>query len=151
MIRISHALVLLMAVWCAGLLVWTSQSVQKTEKELSTIQYEKIAEVEAVRVLLSEWEYLNRPSRLEALIEDYQFVENNKSTDSKILASVSDIKMPVIPSVPRIKPDRLLTRVSTQGAMKKMDQPKAVVRINKEEKFGSVINDLINEESINAE
>lgn len=65
--RISTILTLLIAAVFGILLFWTSQDVQKQERELAKAKAALTQEREAIRVLSVEWDYLNRPQRLEEL------------------------------------------------------------------------------------
>jgi hypothetical protein len=68
MFRLSGLLSLALAFCCGSLLFWTSQSVQRSEQNLEEAQSNVIKEQETLRVLTTEWDYLNRPERLEKLI-----------------------------------------------------------------------------------
>ncbi|NCT41666.1 MAG: hypothetical protein GW778_08410 [Alphaproteobacteria bacterium] len=56
---------------CAALagtaLLHTSQRVQEAEETLASLEAEIAREQDTMRVLRAEWEYLNRPERLERL------------------------------------------------------------------------------------
>lgn len=52
-------------------LLHVSQNVQQAEDRLSKYERQYESEHEAVRVLNAEWAYLNSPSRLEGLAQDY--------------------------------------------------------------------------------
>jgi hypothetical protein len=66
-----HFLAFLLVVACGGMLMHTSQKVQRAEKELVRTQRALAHEKEAIRVLRAEWAYLNRPERLELLAAQY--------------------------------------------------------------------------------
>lgn len=68
--RISNILTLAVAAMFGVLLFWTSEAVQKKERELSKSKAELSQEQETVRVLSVEWDYLNRPQRLEQLAKE---------------------------------------------------------------------------------
>ena len=53
----------------AGLFV-ISQRVQRAEHHLAALEKDKAGEEDSIRVLRAEWDYLNRPDRLEALAHD---------------------------------------------------------------------------------
>lgn len=83
--RISNILLLCVAAGLGALLFRTSQSVQGAEDRLATINRSVKQEQESIRVLDAEWDYLNRPQRLEELADKYlkvappqsgQFIEN---------------------------------------------------------------------------
>lgn len=65
--RISNFLFLGVSIFFGVLLFWTSQSVQQKEDQLDEIRQQLVQEQETVRVLSVEWDYLNRPQRLEQL------------------------------------------------------------------------------------
>src|SRR5688572_26982177 len=68
--RISNILTLAVAAMFGVLLFWTSQDVQKKERVLAKSKAELAQEQETVRVLSVEWDYLNRPQRLEDLAKE---------------------------------------------------------------------------------
>lgn len=83
--RISNILLLCVAAGLGALLFRTSQSVQGAEDRLAELNRTIRQEQESIRVLDAEWDYLNRPQRLEALADKYlkvappqsgQFIEN---------------------------------------------------------------------------
>ncbi|PJB70592.1 MAG: hypothetical protein CO093_07380 [Alphaproteobacteria bacterium CG_4_9_14_3_um_filter_47_13] len=59
------------AVAAGALLFWTSQTVQQAEDKLSRLQKAVENEKQSIRVLHAEWDYLNRPVRLESLAAEY--------------------------------------------------------------------------------
>lgn len=56
---------------CATFLFSTSQSVQQAESRLEDLRAALAREKQSVRVLRAEWDYLNRPDRIEALAQRY--------------------------------------------------------------------------------
>ncbi len=154
MIKISHCIVCIMAIWTAVLLFWTSQSVQKTERELKKLKQSNYSEFEMVRVLSSEWDYLNRPNRLEKLAQEFLAVDRVQSSDKNFLTSAELIENSIAPIVPLSKPKKILTLVSNQ---KKMIEPKVIepeiveqsnniIRKPEQKKFTSMIEDLTESE-----
>lgn len=61
---------LVLAGLAGGALFWTSQNVQTSERELRTIEAQLGGQHEEMRVLKAEWDYLNRPDRLEKLARE---------------------------------------------------------------------------------
>lgn len=91
--RISHILMLFVAGFCAISLFWTSQSVQVKERDLKKMQKELAREKDALRVLTLEWDYLNRPERLEKLAHEQLGMVLPKNG---IVRSVDDIPEPAV-------------------------------------------------------
>lgn len=145
MIKISHCIVCIMAIWTAVLLFWTSQSVQKTDRELKKLKQSNYSEFEMVRVLSSEWDYLNRPDRLEKLAQEFLSVDRVQSNDKNFLTSAELIENTIAPVVPVSKPKNILTLVSNK---KNIVEPKTVepsnniIRKPEQKKFTSMIEDL---------
>jgi hypothetical protein len=94
--KVSSATTLLLALLSGGALFWVSQQVQQGEREQRRLQHIIAQEGEAIRVLNAEWDYLNRPDRLEALATEYLRMEPTKSSD--LLLSVSSIPEPARPA-----------------------------------------------------
>ncbi len=69
--RVSTLLALSAAIFSGGGLFWTSQNVQHAEEQLRDLRHASQKEAQALRVLHAEWDYLNRPDRLEVLAQDY--------------------------------------------------------------------------------
>lgn len=92
--RISNILLLLVAVSCGVLLFWTSQAVQKKESELAAIRKNLDQENDTLRVLGVEWDYLNRPQRLEKLAGEILGMKAANVTE--IVKNAGDIPEPVI-------------------------------------------------------
>lgn len=92
--RISNFLSLVVATFFGVLLFWTSQSVQTKESELSKARKNLVREQETVRVLSVEWDYLNRPQRLEKLATEQLGMK--AAGGKEVLRTVSDIPEPVI-------------------------------------------------------
>lgn len=59
------------AVLSGALLIWTAQSVQTNEQDLQSLKAAIQSEKETIRVLETEWDYLNQPQRLETLSHKY--------------------------------------------------------------------------------
>ena len=140
MFRLSGLLSILLAVVCGSLLFWTSQSVQRAEQKLSEVSHYRSSEGESLRVLSAEWDYLNRPERLEAIAKDNFDMDAVSSDESSIVDEVQYIPEPVIPAVPKSKPKNLMQYVST----KKKDsavQTKTIEKVEKK-KFDQLLQDL---------
>lgn len=102
-IRLSSLLAIGGAVAAGALLFWTSQSVQQSENQLKQLRRAVQSEEQAIRVLKAEWDYLNRPDRLEFLAGEYLGLSSagtafNVSTDPGALPD------PFVPVLPQHKP-----------------------------------------------
>lgn len=92
--RISNFLSLLVATMFGVLLFWTSQAVQIKEDKLSDLNKNLSHERETLRVLGVEWDYLNRPQRLEKLATEQLGMEPPSSNE--IVRHAGDIPEPII-------------------------------------------------------
>lgn len=71
MIRLTSLTALLLAVLAGAALFWVSQQVQQVEREQRKLLANIDQQEESIRVLKAEWDYLNRPERLEQLSNKY--------------------------------------------------------------------------------
>lgn len=67
-IRLSTFITVALSVVAGGALFWVSQQVQLLEHEQRQLKQEITGQKEGIRVLDAEWDYLNRPERLEELV-----------------------------------------------------------------------------------
>ena len=112
MFRLSGLLLIGFAVFVGSLLFKTSQSVQRAEQELTNIERALRGEEESYRVLTAEWDYLNRPERLEKLTKrnlDIDKVEGENKAG--FMHSNDSIPEPRIPVLPGVKPKNLFRYV----------------------------------------
>ena len=65
--RISTLCIVGLAALSGAALFWTSQKVQTAENELRYLKRAVVNEEKTIRVLQAEWDYLNRPDRIESL------------------------------------------------------------------------------------
>lgn len=91
--RISNILSFAVATVCGVLLFWTSQAVQQKESQLSQLRKNLTQETETIRVLSVEWDYLNRPQRLEQLARDQLHME--PPSVKEVVRSVNEIPEPM--------------------------------------------------------
>ncbi len=70
-VKLSSLLTFVLATILGASLFWVSQQVQQLEREQRGLNEEILSENEGVRVLNAEWDYLNRPDRIEALAAKY--------------------------------------------------------------------------------
>lgn len=70
-IRISTIVMLALVIASGSALFWVSQKVQQLERQQRYVRQQVESEKEGIRVLSAEWDYLNRPDRLELLANRY--------------------------------------------------------------------------------
>ena len=92
------------AVVSGAVLFWTAQSVQQNEHELTMLENGIKAETEALRVLETEWDYLNAPHRIEKLAKQHLQMEPAKA--ARLQAKNALPPMPATPKTPLRKPLR---------------------------------------------
>ena len=69
--RVRTFVIFALASLAGAALLHTSQNVQQAEDRLSVLQAEIQKEKDMIHVLKTEWEYLNRPERLEKLAGEF--------------------------------------------------------------------------------
>ncbi len=151
MFRLSGVFSIVLAAFCGALLFWTSQSVQRAEKDLSEVSRDALSEGETLRVLSAEWDYLNRPERLEKLTGNNLDLDA-PLTDGKVFVDgVDKIPEPVVPVLPKMKPANLLQYVSTKK--KELNKsapssvPSSVIKKNDSQNFDGLLNDVLAEDA----
>ncbi|MFK7838948.1 MAG: hypothetical protein AB8B83_01345 [Bdellovibrionales bacterium] len=70
-IRLKTFVIFALAAIAGAALLHTSQRVQGAEERLARINADISREEDTIRVLRAEWEYLNRPQRLERLAKEF--------------------------------------------------------------------------------
>jgi len=117
MFKISGLLCLVVTFVLGAILFSTSQSVQDLERDLEAKNEALSIEQEAYRVLDTEWDYLNRPQRLEHLARQGLGMQTPAVVDEKgrdapvvddnaigIVSDIRNIPEPLAPVIPAIKP-----------------------------------------------
>lgn len=108
MFRLSGLLSLAIAFFFGAVLFWTSQSVQDTERSIKGKKTILSQEKETIRVLSTEWDYLNRPQRLEELAVEGVGMGDDVPDDAVgIVSDVNQIPEPIVLVMPDIKPASL--------------------------------------------
>lgn len=102
LIRLSTFLAVTCAAASGALLFSTAQKVQQADQKMSHLQENVSQEEQAIRVLRAEWDYLNRPDRLENLVRNNLDLE--QVPPESVRNAVSELPEPFIPIIPARKP-----------------------------------------------
>jgi hypothetical protein len=90
MMRYSSSIIMVFLALVAGLLLfYSAQAVYSLDRHVQSIQISLQEEKESIRLLKIEWDYLNRPERLEQLAAHY-FPDYTHGQDY-VMASVEDL------------------------------------------------------------
>ena len=144
-LKLSSLTAFMLALLAGGALFWVSQQVQQTEREQRKLQRIVSQEQEAIRVLNAEWDYLNRPDRLEKLAEEQLKMEPAQADD--LLQNVNSIPEPAtVPLPPKERPVFASTAaapVSKVAAPKPVrDIPSAPIKSSDEDSFNQLLETL---------
>lgn len=91
-IKLRTFIIFALAALSGAALLHTSQRVQQAEETLAVLRVDAQREQETMRMLRAEWEYLNRPERLERLATEF---------------------LDLVPPAPDRMPENLIDEVST--------------------------------------
>lgn len=147
--RISNVFAWSLAVFFGSVLFYVSQSVQRSDEQLRYIHHQVNLELEAIRVLEAEWDYLNSPMRLENLAQAYLSVELPDA--QKISNDVSVVPEAQVPLVPGRKPIQVSLSskpVSVPAPAPTAEEPKKsaektnVIQNADRNKFNALLEDL---------
>ena len=116
MIRLSGLFFLVLAVALGAVLFWTSQSVQRLDVSLYQANQNVNDEKENIRLLSAEWEYLNRPERLEMLAEKYSRSRPHSGYVTGGVLISNSLPENIVPPTPAPKPARKFLRSDDQAA-----------------------------------
>ncbi len=139
MFRLSGLLLIGFAVFIGSLLFKTSQSVQRAEQDLATVEQALKQEHESYRILTAEWDYLNRPERLERLTLqnlDIDAVEADKVEFIKPSDSIPEPRMPVIP---QMKPKNLYQQVGANTKKAKVQKDDVIQNAESGDSFYAIM------------
>lgn len=100
--RVSTLLALTLSAASGFMLFSTAQKVQQADNELSRMKATVSREEQTIRVLRAEWDYLNRPDRLEALVKNK--LELIQALPESVRSDTSDLPGAYEPVVPARKP-----------------------------------------------
>ncbi len=144
-IRLTSLTALLLALVSGASLFWVSQQVQQVEREQRQLMQANSQEEESIRVLKAEWDYLNRPERLEELSTKY--LNMAPVSADTMIQSISAIPEPEEPSM--LPQEEKAVQVSTAAPMKPVTKPAiklsppdiASGKGSQESEFQKVLND----------
>ena len=139
MFRLSGLLLIGFAVFVGSLLFKTSQSVQRAENDLLKIEQALKKENESHRILTVEWDYLNRPERLERLTQRNLDIDDMKSDKAGFIQSNDSIPEPRMPAIPQIKPQAIFQYASSKREKTK-SQKDTVIQNAESESFEKEMN-----------
>jgi len=139
--KISSLLHLLIAFGCGAVLFWTSQSVQDKERQIAQTRTVLAQEQEAIRVLSTEWDYLNSPLRLEKLATQGVGMDEQSNKDGVgIVDKVGAIPEPLRPALPSIKPASLSRIVPAAG--QQLENGVIIPNASDKARFENVLNTM---------
>ncbi len=139
--RISSIFHLALAFFFGAILFWTSQSVQDKERHIYEARNMLAQEQETIRVLSTEWDYLNSPIRLEKLAKQGVGMDETANENGiGIVSKVGEIPEPIAPIVPTIKPASLVRIEPAAGVS---SQTLTVPSTVDKQRFNDVVNSLI--------
>ncbi len=139
--RISNILLLCVAACFGALLFRTSQSVQGAEDRLAELRQGIRQEKETIRVLGAEWDYLNRPQRLEELADKYLKVEAPQA--AHFVENAGSIPEPAISEVPTGASAILTQPVAMQTAPAPAKPvPSEYIKASEKQSFETLIKNL---------
>lgn len=115
MFRISSLFFVVVAVVAGTLLFQTSQSVQRLEGDLHDVTQNVGHEKESLRVLGAEWDYLNRPERLEKLTLENLDMDAVHAEKTDFISDDGSVPEPEVPVLPPVKPKDLLVPVAMRA------------------------------------
>jgi hypothetical protein len=141
--RISNFLIVIFTAALGGMLFWVSQSVQRAEGELFRLTNSVYREQESIQVLSAEWDYLNRPQRLEALATEYLSMDIPQG--KSVLPDYKSIPEPMIPVLPPSKPAVRMQHVSVKAAPVKSDMKAHENSVVERKSFDSLLEQLSEE------
>lgn len=154
-IRLSAIFIMMVATGCGFALFHVSQDVQRTESEFQKINTALRKERDVIRVLETEWDYLNRPDRIEDLTKTH--LQMTPAIPGALVRDSADVPTATLP-IPGRKPQHALHRdIHHAPAAKEDSAPAAPVKPdmaapqNSRQQFNDLLNQLIVQEPASGE
>ena len=98
-LRLSTIAALTLTMASGAVLFSTAQKVQQAESRVARLKSSVSQEEQTIRVLRAEWDYLNRPDRLEALVKNnLELVPATPESVRDDSSHLPSVRMPVIPA-----------------------------------------------------
>ncbi|MEM6781043.1 MAG: hypothetical protein AAF569_04185 [Pseudomonadota bacterium] len=142
--RISNIFSWSVAILFGSLLFWVSQSVQRAEEELRYLNHKVNLELEAIRVLEAEWDYLNSPMRLEKLATEH--IPAQPVTADQVMEDISAIPQPpVAPLIPPVKPIPVSLSAPAEDVAETSEPQDNIIQNSDRNKFNALLENLNDE------
>lgn len=143
-LRLSTIASLICAAGAGFLLFQTSQNVQDAERNLRQAQASLAKEQEAMRVLEAEWDYLNRPDRIEELAR--QHLKMHAPTLDTLVSDSNGVPKSGAPVLPQRKPQmKAMPAVMKEAKIETPAEPSPLMPAPLANAPGQQFNDLLNE------
>lgn len=134
-------------------LLHTSQSVQQAEERLAVIDAEIQKERDTIHMLNAEWEYLNRPERLEKLAQEFLGLvppSPETMTDTMVRETVALPEKPLLEEEgfslgDDVQPAQDVLPVSAEAPRAPAPKPSALKAKPQTKDFGALLDELSNE------
>lgn len=127
-LRLSTFMAISLSAVAGTFLFSTAQKVQQTQEYLTLKKVKVEQEKQAIRVLQAEWDYLNRPDRLEALVErNLELIPVDSDAVRADAANLPDVRLPIIPArKPDFSAPQQKQNPSLQAIPAVLNQPSAL-------------------------
>lgn len=146
-LRISTLCALTLSAASGFMLFSTAQKVQQADSAVQHMRSNVAQEEQTIRVLRAEWDYLNRPDRLEALVKNK--LEMVPATPDSVRSETADLPNVYTPIIPARKPDytaptlKAIPAVAESVSLPKPAAPQSPAAETAPQKnFQTLLNDL---------
>jgi len=140
-IKLSALVAIVAAAASGTILFWSSQQVQTAESTLRKLRADVATEKKTIRVLSAEWDYLNRPDRLEELARQYlQMVPPTAKQMVDSAAHLPDVPVALEEEIPSVIPEAASLNVSSPAPAASV--PAAALSPTENRSFQTLLNDL---------